>query len=756
MTSPIPRDRALLSAVSSALEEAVVRSGLEPSADLRLRLLEGVAARVGGYALKDFDMAVVSAMSRGPLSADSTMCLTGWLFQAILDSPIPPSLALAVIGDSELDPVARRREGRYFTDSGLALNLASSMRDHIVKSGSILDPACGAGVLLVAAALQAESSADSRTHLVRDVLWGVDRDRHAVRAARVAMSSLTSNLDAVAGLCGHLFVQDSLACGREWWGSLSGEGFDLVIGNPPWEKLKVTRHEHALSEGHQRHYGDDYDWSVIDEGKLRSDRRAILDYCKLAGSDLAFQGRGEFDLYKMFVELGAWLTSESGALAFLVPGGFIRNDGASELREWLFRNFDVDISILDNRERYFEIDSRFKFVQLLASRGSSEGRSVRFGMGHPKEILEGWKATTDFSELMKMQTGFAIPEVRDRDDWELFTRLQRSHPKFGSSDARWLPRFYREVDMTGDRSKFNDPEDGSGGFPVIEGRMVHQHRVSAKRYVSGRGRRAAWEVQLPFGSPLNPQWLIRDEDLRPSVRARVNESRAGFCDITGQTNERTVLTALIPAGVVCGNKVPTVDFARDVMPSAWVGIANSFTFDWLVRRSVTTTLNFFMLRSVPIPAWDPANLDFLSIAQGAESLAILEREGGEEDFWELARIRAKTEVLSARLYGISLLDFDLMMRDFPQVDRAQLPITGEVVSTVTRDMILAFGEGWGTPRQVDHAQRRLNMAQSVGSVPFVPNQHARAYRRKNEQDTRSAGTGFVPRSQNCNNSEGSH
>ena len=730
MTSPIPRDRALLSNVSRALEEAVVRSGLETSVDLRLRLLEGVSAQVGGYDLERFDLAIAESAGKDLLSADTTKDVTKWLTQAVLDSPIPPSLALAAIGDSDLDPVARRREGRYFTDSGLALSLTSSVRDEAVKAKSILDPACGAGVLLVAAALQAGSSAYDRARIVRNVLWGVDLDHHAVRAARLAISSLTDDLDAVVGLCKHLFVRDSLASGNGWWRSHSREGFDLVVGNPPWEKLKVTRHEHALSRGHQRHYGDDYGGSVIDEGELRSDRRAILDYCNLTGADLAFQGKGEFDLYKMFVELGARLTSESGVLAFLVPGGFIRNHGASELREWLFRNFDVDISILDNRERYFEIDSRFKFVQLLASRGADEGRSVRFGVGHSKGVLESWKASTSYSELKNIQTGFAIPEVRDRDDWELFTRLRKSHPSFGDSDAGWLPRFYREVDMTGDRSKFNDPEDGSGDLPVIEGRMVHQHRVSAKRYVSGRGRRAVWEVQLPFSSPLKPQWLIRHEDLRPGIRGRVNKSRASFCDITGQTNERTVLTALIPPGVVCGNKVPTVDFARDVMPSAWVGIANSFSFDWLARRSVTTTLNFFMLRSLPIPAWDPANLDFLSIGEGAESLARLEREGGEEDLWGLARIRAKIEVLSAKLYGLSVMDFDQMMRDFPQVDRAQLPIPGEVASSVTRDMIVASGEGWGTPCQVDQAQGRLKMAQSVGSVPFFPNQHARAYRRK--------------------------
>ena len=730
MTNPTPRDRGLLSGVSGALEEAVFKSGSDPSSELRLRLLEGAAARVGGYALKEFDDALAGNVPEGPLSADSTMCLTEHLSQAVLDCSIHPSLALAAIGDSEFDPVARRREGRYFTDSGLALNLASSVRDHVVNSGSILDPSCGAGVLLVASALQAGADAEYRAHLVRDVLWGVDQDYQAVRAARAAISSLTGNLDAVVSLSRHLFVKDSLACGWRWWRSLSEKGFDLVVGNPPWEKLKVTRHEHILGGGHQHHYGDDYHWSALDESRLHSDRRAILDYRKLVGSEFSFQGKGEFDLYKMFIELGARLTSESGTLAYLIPGGFIRNDGASELREWLFRNFDVDISILDNRERYFEIDSRFKFVKLIASRQDREDRSVRFGVGHSRESLEGWKATTDYSELKRMQVGFAIPEVKEPDDWELFSRLQASFPKFGNGDALWLPRFCREVDMTGDRTKFNNPESGRDGLPLIEGRMVHQHRVSAKRYVSGRGRRAVWEVQFPFGSSLVPQWLIRAEDLRPGVRSRVNESRAGFCDITGQTNERTVLAALIPANVVCGNKVPTVDFASSVLPSAWVGIANSFTFDWLVRRLVTTTLNFFILRNLPIPAWDRENDDFLTIGERAELLAKLEREGEKEDLWTLARVRAIIEVLSAKLYGISVNEFDHILRDFPQVDRAQLPIPGEAISTITRDTIVACGEGWASPSQVEQARSRLKLAKSMGSIPFVPNQHARAFGRK--------------------------
>ena len=58
MTIPVPRDQAMLSQASHELEEAVVRSGLEESADLRLRLLEGAAAKIGGFDLDEYDLAV--------------------------------------------------------------------------------------------------------------------------------------------------------------------------------------------------------------------------------------------------------------------------------------------------------------------------------------------------------------------------------------------------------------------------------------------------------------------------------------------------------------------------------------------------------------------------------------------------------------------------------------------------------------------------------------------------------------------------
>ena len=729
MTSPVPRDQQLLVQASDALNDAISSCGLESSTANRLRLLEGAAALIGSYSLGDYDLAVGLESTFEGLSAPQAVRASELLAEAILDGDLPPSLALASLADADLHPVDRRRAGRYFTDSRLALDLTDGLQPRVASARSILDPACGAGTLLVAAALKASDSHEERTHLVRSVLWGVDRDPSAIRAARLAISSLTHDADAHARVSSRLLATDSLTKTTQWWQRHQPLGFDIVVANPPWEKLRITRHEHALASGHVRHYGDEYRDDEVDAAVLEAGRRATAEYRRRISSHLVHQGSGETDLYALFLELGATLLSTDGALAFLVPAALIRNQGARDLRDWLFRRFDVDINMLDNRGRYFAIDSRFKFVRLHAKRSDLSNPCIRFNAPRSASENRRWTVETSYTELRDVQPDLAFPEVNDLTDWHLFAKLKRKHKRFGDEMAGWQPLFHREVDMTNDRRKFCRADAHAGGIPVIEGRMVHQHRVMTKRYVAGSGRRAEWHVQRPDRSELQPQWLIAPGSLRPATRTRVDRTRAGFCDITGQTNERTVLAALVPPGVVCGNKVPTIDFPTRSHSAAWVGIANSFVFDWLVRRSVTTTLNYFVVRSIPVPRWEWNNSELACIASSSEILADLEGTEVARDQWERARLRAQIEVRTARLYGVSAAEFCHILRDFPQVDRAQPAIPGEPESTITRDFTLASGQGWASDQRVRDAARRVALARMAGAEPFVANEHARAYRR---------------------------
>ncbi len=183
MTSPIPRDRQLLLDATRELEDAASRSGLEASPEIRLRLLEGAASRIGSYSLKEFDFAIYGADAPALLTSEAAYDYTAELSEAIQESSLHPSLALAVLGDSELNPLTRRRQGRYLTDSRLAFDLTSSALDGLNGVKSVLDPACGSGVLLVATALQFGSSQSAVADFARNALWGVDRDALVIKAA---------------------------------------------------------------------------------------------------------------------------------------------------------------------------------------------------------------------------------------------------------------------------------------------------------------------------------------------------------------------------------------------------------------------------------------------------------------------------------------------------------------------------------------------------------------------------------------------
>ena len=291
MTSPIPRDRQLMFDASREFQEAESRSGLESSPEVRLRLLEGAASRIGRYSLEEFDLTVSGENAPVLLPSEAAYSYTAKLAEAIEESPLHPSLALAVLGDSELDPLTRRRQGHYFTDSRLAFDLTSKLQIGPNRVKSILDPACGSGILLVATALQLGSDQGEITHIAHHALWGVDRDPLAVKAARAAISSLSSDLRVASSVSKRLYVRDSLIAGTSWWKNLSPIGFDLVVGNPPWERLRITRHEHVLGLGRQRHYGKQFLHSEVDQNALCSDRAYISEYRDRVNEQLEFQAK---------------------------------------------------------------------------------------------------------------------------------------------------------------------------------------------------------------------------------------------------------------------------------------------------------------------------------------------------------------------------------------------------------------------------------------------------------------------------------
>lgn len=719
MSAPKPFEASLLRDAAQALDDAA--SASRDCQQARNVLLACVAAELSGVKRDRLRIDWFPEFS-APVSSGRA---AAFIAEAILRTRIPPPLAVASLAQPLIPESERRKNGAYYTDFRLAQYAASKVRKRKVRS--VLDCACGTGILLAAVVLHlAKDSPSAITDLIGGAICGADLSEQALKGTFLSLATLTDDTAALRSVARRLRVQDSLLSGVECWSDIAPAGFDVVVGNPPWEKLKVTRHEWLRAHGAERHYGQAYGVEA-NERVLASAQTELSTYVRRLETLYRSHGGGEQDLFKFFLELSLGLCRAGGDTVLLLPAGLIRSQGTACLRRFAFeRCSDVEITVLENRARFFSIDTRFKFLTFhgIPARGS-ERKDIRLvtTSASEKSVKVERVLSIPRLALQKARPDLSVPEVRSEAEWKVFRDFVAKGIRFGDPDGPWRPKLMREVDMTRDRPHFRPATDHDNTVPLIEGRMVHQFRIPAKRYVSGTGRRACWlPVSEDVEAELRPQFRYPQDRLPDHVQERVWMTRAGFCDITGQTNERTMLAARVPGGTVCGNKVPTVIFADDDnldSTDCWLAIVNSIPFDWMLRRVVTTTVNYFLLLDLPLPRITPNSPD-------GRRLVALSRRLSENRFvkpWERAEIRSEIDWRVLAAFGHDSATLALLLNDFPLLDRSQPPLPGEQQSTITRDFLLlrsAQHLNGASRALIAEWQERVSVARTIGAVPYVP------------------------------------
>ena len=362
----------------------------------------------------------------------------------------------------------------------------------------------------------------------------------------------------------------------------------------------------------------------------------------------------------------------------------------------------MSLSIIDNRARFFAIDTRFKFLAVaLTKAGSGKSKREPISLLHERGTPTGLEttgtATIGRAALAAVRDDLSLPEVRSVAEWKLFSKIAEAGVSWEEPGCGWTPKFCREVDMTKERPKFLSRAT-PGALPLVEGRMVQAHRFGVKGHVSGTGRSALWEAFPIGGSRLSPQFWIRPSDMPRANQHRADVLRVGFCDIAGQTNERSLMASLIPSGVVCGNKVPTILFPADSSEDR--------------------------LQSVPMPKLAKEGLPWKKLVSAALELRTLDGAGATRETYErMAQLRGEIDAEVAVAYGLDLKDMELVLRDFPILDRGQIVLPGEAKSTITRDSVLAaMAKRTGSRSTV--WLRRAVEARALGAMAYVPSELA--------------------------------
>jgi len=381
----------------------------------------------------------------------------------------------------------------------------------------ILDPACGSGAFLIRAYdLLEEAYQDVVDHLVfhegdkaedlrddvpdmilHDNLFGVDVSPQAVEITQLALwirsaregktlADLSHNI-----VCGNSLVADPDVHPRAMdWKEVfshvfgrSNPGFDCVIGNPPWERMKVQEREffeaaapeiatavnaakrRTLIARLERSNPDLYGRYV--EAKNAAGR--TLDYVRRSGR-FPLTGKGDINTYSVFTELARSIVAPTGRVGLLVPSGIATDHTTREFfAELTGSGALAGLYDFENKEPMFaDLHRSFKFCVVLfggSQRRFNQADFVFFA--HRMEDLNDRKrhitlSAEDF-ELLNPNTR-TCPIFRSRRDAELTKAIYRRVPVLLDRTRKeggnpWGIRFLRMFDQSNDAELFHTADD---------------------------------------------------------------------------------------------------------------------------------------------------------------------------------------------------------------------------------------------------------------------------------------------------------
>ncbi|MDH7513097.1 MAG: N-6 DNA methylase, partial [Clostridiales bacterium] len=286
-------------------------------------------------------------------------------------------------------------------------------------------------------------------------------------------------------------------------------GFDVVLGNPPWEKIKPDRKEfygrydvliRAFKGGElDRRIAElqSADPSLATGFKAYEERLKTTALYLKKGGDFSFQdwlidGKstgGDPDLFKFFIEQAWKLVAQDGRVGFVVPSAIYNNEGCTGLRHLLLEEAQVERFYgFENRKKIFPIHSSYKFVTLVFRKKRPEAAAFDATfMRHDLEELEEtalwrepgkdfafpspipWMVSVGKAELERLSPGtLAFLEYRSPRDREILLKMYgydaegnpiNPRPLLGDQGpGTWNARFYTEFHMTNDRDLWTDPK----------------------------------------------------------------------------------------------------------------------------------------------------------------------------------------------------------------------------------------------------------------------------------------------------------
>ncbi|CAN1504519.1 hypothetical protein MCEGE14_00607 [Burkholderiaceae bacterium] len=392
-------------------------------------------------------------------------------------------------------------------------------------------------------------------------------------------------------------------------------GFDVILGNPPWETIKVeeqkfwARHFPGMRALTPRNFElkkselylkrpDLVAKLATEVEESRKIRKAVL------SGDFPGLNAAEPDLYKAF----SWrfwkcISDDGGKAGLVLPRSVFNALGSQTFRTSLFEKADgLKITTLVNTGRWvFDMEPRYT-VSLVNFSRVKKGTGLLYLAGpfSNKKTFDLNKlrfTKIEIADLLTWTPSCSIPIFPGDSSIDTFLKIRKS-PRLNLTDGvTWKIQLGSEF-TSSDKNKFDLISETcpKGYWPIYSGSSFDIWKPDTKTY-------HAWG---------NPKKLL------PSLKTQICSYRKkelyAFCErprilfrkVSRATDSRTMRVALIPPNIFSYESAQYIDLTLgDEKDQAYLlGILSSRILDWYIRRFVEANVNLYIVNPLPVPRPD--------------------------------------------------------------------------------------------------------------------------------------------------------
>jgi hypothetical protein len=543
------------------------------------------------------------------------------------------------------------------------------------------------------------------------------------------------------------------------------DGFDCILGNPPWERIKLQEKEFFASRD-----GD------IAKAANKSEREKLIKTLPTQKPELAreFEAAkhdaeaqskfiresnrfpltavGDVNTYAVFSETARDLIAGNGRAGIIVPTGIVTDDTCKKFFGDVINTQTLSQIVgFENEEFIFsEIANvvRFCILGLYGKKLKEANPLFVFYIRKIQQLEQKrfFSLTQKDINLLNPNT-LTCPIFRTATDADITKKIYQRVPVLENEKTGqnpWNILFMTMFHMANDSGLFqNSPNVNT--VPLYEAKMFwhYDHRWGSYEFTGRTTGRGLADTPLEcYQDPdyrTVPQYWVEKEEVDKRLTHKWNKNwLLGFRDVTSAKLLRTCVISFLPK-IAVGHKAPLIFIDKSSqLISCFVANFSSLVFDFVARQKVGgTSLSYFIVKQLPVlppDRYSQNDINYITPRVLELTYTAWDIKPFADDLWNPTPTRSQSKVEGSKTETHSILT---QASDKQQLTFAlDIEITGKKQLELTtppdpthqthlRQLIL---EQWQANRAAfpDSTQTPDDNLQGIPLSPFIWHENRRA------------------------------